>query len=92
MIYSIRNVIEAIRIVGHDEDFYPQPRDDWQPTDAIAGSSEKIAVLRSRIEQGMPLFHPLDNRYCRCPSALQKKTATIRVIELRHRRPALLAD
>ncbi len=92
MIYSIRNVIEAIHLFGHDEDFYPQPHDGWQPTDAIAGSSEKIAVLRSRIEQGMPLFHPLDNRYCRCPSVLQKKSPTIRVIEIRHRRPALLGE
>ncbi len=58
MNYAIRSVIEAIQVLGHDEDFSPTATEYWIPTDAIAGTVEKIEVLRSRIEQGLPLFHP----------------------------------
>jgi hypothetical protein len=60
--FHIRNVFDAIACFGHDEDFVPQHRDSWQPTDAIAGTPQKIEILRHRIEQGVPLFHPDDNQ------------------------------
>ena len=56
------NVFEAILKYGHDEDFTPDGGDDFTPTDAPAGSEEKIDVLRSRVEQGMPLWHNEDRR------------------------------
>lgn len=31
------------------------------PTPAPPGSSAKLEILRRRAEQGLPLFHPLDN-------------------------------
>ena len=32
-----------------------------QPTNARPGSLEKVEVLASRLEQGLDLYHPLDN-------------------------------
>lgn len=52
-----KNVFEAILKYGHDEDFDPIVDDFFVPTDAPAGSSEKIEVLRKRVELGQPLWH-----------------------------------
>ena len=49
---NVNNVFDAILKYGHDEDFMPEDREDFEPTDAPAGSDEKIAILRRRIEQG----------------------------------------
>ena len=60
---KIRNVFEAILKYGHDEDFLPSPdQDGFDPTDAPAGSPEKIEILRRRVEQGQPLWHMEDRR------------------------------
>ena len=58
---NIHNVFEAILKYGHDEDFAPNASDDFSPTDAPAGSEEKIEILRRRVELGLPLWH-LDDR------------------------------
>lgn len=52
-----KNVFEAILKYGHDEDFDPAVDDCFHPTDAPAGSTEKIEVLRKRVELGQPLWH-----------------------------------
>ena len=52
-----KNVFEAILKYGHDEDFIPNVDDYFMPTDAPAGSPEKIDVLRRRVELGQPLWH-----------------------------------
>lgn len=57
---KVRNVFEAILKYGHDEDFFPESRDDFEPTDAPAGSEAKIEILRRRVEQGLPLWHNRD--------------------------------
>lgn len=57
---SIKNVFDAILKYGHDEDFAPEASDSFSPTDAPAGSAEKIEVLRRRVEQGLPLWHNSD--------------------------------
>ena len=57
---QVRNVFEAILRYGHDEDFYPEPTGGFAPTDAPAGSPEKIEILRQRIELGLPLWHDSD--------------------------------
>lgn len=57
---NIRNVFDAILKYGHDEDFHPEPTENFAPTDAPAGSEEKIEVLRRRVEQGLPLWHDSD--------------------------------
>ena len=57
---QVNNVFEAILKYGHDEDFAPVEGDDFQPTDAPAGSGEKIEALRRRVELGEPLWHAED--------------------------------
>ena len=53
----VENVFEAILKYGHDEDFLPEVSDDFEPTDAPAGSPDKIEILRQRVELGQPLWH-----------------------------------
>lgn len=55
-----RNVFDAITEKGHDEDFVPVETEDFHPTDAPAGSVEKLEVLARRIALGLPLWHPED--------------------------------
>ena len=57
---NIKNVFEAIIKYGHDEDFDPTESYEFAPTDAPAGSPEKIEVLRQRVELGLPLWHSND--------------------------------
>jgi hypothetical protein len=57
---QVTNVFEAILKYGHDEDFAPVEGDDFRPTDAPAGSEEKIEALRRRVELGEPLWHAED--------------------------------
>jgi hypothetical protein len=47
-------------MVGHDEDFEPTITENFLPTDAPAGSKEKLEVLRKRVELGYPLWHRHD--------------------------------
>jgi hypothetical protein len=56
----MQNVFEAIAKFGHDEDFAPRITDEFSPTEAPAGSSEKLAELTRRVSQGLPLWHPMD--------------------------------
>ena len=56
---DIKNVFDAILKYGHDEDFDPSEV-DFEPTDAPAGSPEKIDILRRRVELGLPLWHERD--------------------------------
>jgi len=57
---KVSNVFEAILMHGHDEDFVPEANSSFLPTDAAAGSDQKIEVLRRRIELGVPLWHEKD--------------------------------
>ncbi len=56
----MRNVFEAIVEFGHDEDFAPVETESFVPTEAPAGSSEKLDILARRIAMGLPLWHPED--------------------------------
>ena len=58
--HNVNNVFEAILKYGHDEDFAPKTAGEFEPTNAPAGSTDKIEVLRQRVEQGKPLWHPSD--------------------------------
>jgi hypothetical protein len=57
----IRNVFEIIELYGHDENFEPQASSEFVPTQAPAGSKQKIDILAERIQRGMPLWHPEDS-------------------------------
>jgi hypothetical protein len=56
----MRNVFEAILECGHDEDFVPVETEDFVPTDAPAGSKEKLDILAERVRRGQPLWHTGD--------------------------------
>jgi len=56
----VSNVFEAILKYGHDEDFAPKVDGNFVPTDAPAGSEDKIELLRRRVETGQPLWHDED--------------------------------
>jgi len=56
----MRNVFQAILECGHDEDFAPVETSDFSPTDAPAGSAEKIDTLAKRVQRGEPLWHTHD--------------------------------
>ena len=45
---EVRNVFEAILKYGHDEDFAPTDGDEFEATNAPAGSDEKIELLKSK--------------------------------------------
>ena len=59
---KVSNVFEAILKYGHDEDFAPTKSDEFEPTNAPAGSTDKIELLRRRVELGQPLWHDSDRR------------------------------
>lgn len=54
------NLFEAIANLGTDDSFEPIEDMKFHPTDAPAGSQEKIEVLRRRAELGQPLWHKDD--------------------------------
>lgn len=58
----VSNVFEAILKYGHDEDFRPLEDEQFQPTNAPAGSDDKIELLRQRVQSGQPLWHGEDRR------------------------------
>jgi hypothetical protein len=57
-----KNVFEAILKYGHDEEWLPETDQEFDSTDAPAGSEAKIGILRKRLELGLPLWHD-DDRY-----------------------------
>ena len=56
----MRNVFEAILECGHDEDFVPVTTDEFTPTEAPAGSRQKLDVMAERVRRGEPLWHKDD--------------------------------
>ena len=54
------SVIEAIQLGIWD--FEPEEKrdEDFDQTQALPGSQEKLDVLAERLEQGHPLWHPED--------------------------------
>lgn len=45
-------------------DFEPEDEEclGCDPTEALPGTQEKLAILAERVEQGLPLWHPEDRR------------------------------
>jgi hypothetical protein len=56
------SVLEAIK--RGDWSYDPENANitDFDSTEAMPGSREKIAVLARRLEKGLPLWHPRDRR------------------------------
>ena len=53
-------VAPAILKNGHDENFAPEESEEFDATNAPAGSEDKIEIMRRRIAQGVPLWHRHD--------------------------------
>jgi hypothetical protein len=93
MSFQVQNIFEAIAQYGHDEDFRPQIRGNWQPTNAVAGTTQKLEILRKRVELGVPLFHPNDNPEClRASNGSPLEMPSIRVFNLCRFRGTLLSE
>lgn len=57
---AVATVFDAILALGHDEDFEPTDCDGFDPTGAMPGTRDKVAVLTERLQRGLPLWHPHD--------------------------------
>jgi hypothetical protein len=58
------SVLEAIRAGIWDFEPDNAEQDAFEATQALPGSSEKLAVLTRRVALGLPLWHPADRRTC----------------------------
>ncbi len=54
------SVIEAIQNGVWDFEPTEPKQDDFNSTCALPGTEEKVRVLAERLENGQPLWHPLD--------------------------------
>lgn len=55
-----RSVLDAIRLGVWDFEPLEVPPQQYTPTEALPGSGQKIEILASRLESGLPLWHPED--------------------------------
>lgn len=53
-------ITEHVRIYRSDRGFVAA--DPTQPTEALPGTPEKIAVMKARLKAGQQLHHPLDRQ------------------------------
>jgi hypothetical protein len=58
------SVLDAIRAGIWDFEPTDLQQELFEATQAMPGSSEKLAVLTRRVAQGLPLWHPADRRIC----------------------------
>jgi hypothetical protein len=56
------SVLDAIKLGIWDFEPAASENAAYQPTRAMPGSFEKLAILAQRVEQGLPLWHPNDRR------------------------------
>lgn len=57
-----QSVLEAIKEGMWDFEPVPVHSREYDETDALPGSDEKLAVMADRLQQGLPLWHPCDRR------------------------------
>ena len=57
------SVLEAIKEGNWDYEPENVTQQQYGETEAMPGSSEKLAVLADRVKEGLPLWHPSD-RIC----------------------------
>jgi len=59
-----RSVLEAIKLGLWDFEPETMERSEYDPTNELPGSDNKLSVLAERIAKGLPLWHPSDRRDC----------------------------
>ena len=57
-----QSVLDAIKMGIWD--FEPEQSEisEYDATEALPGTNEKLGILADRVEQGLPLWHPRDRR------------------------------
>jgi hypothetical protein len=58
------SVLDAIKLGWWDFEPDDQQANDFDPTEALPGSQEKIDVLAERARRGLPLWHRADRLDC----------------------------
>ena len=58
------SVLDAIKLGLWDFEPEELPTSEFDPTEALPGSSEKLDVLAERIRRGQPLWHQSDRLDC----------------------------
>ena len=56
------SVLEAIKLGLWDYEPEKVPDAEFDPTRAMPGTDEKLAVLAERLERGLPLWHSFDKQ------------------------------
>ena len=56
------SVLEAIKQGIWDYEPESEETMRYDPTQALPGTQEKLAILAERVQQGLPLWHPEDRR------------------------------
>jgi len=56
----LNSVIDAIRSGILDFEPVDQKTSEFDETEAMPGTEEKVGILAERIRQGLPLWHPED--------------------------------
>lgn len=56
------SVLEAIKMGIWDYEPTDKTSGDFESTNALPGTSEKLDILAARLEKGLPLWHPSDRR------------------------------
>jgi hypothetical protein len=57
-----QSVLDAIKMGIWDYEPEDQSEIEYESTEALPGTDEKLAALSARIERGLPLWHPEDRR------------------------------
>ena len=57
-----RSVLHAIQDGQWDYEPSDVPANDYQNTEAMPGSQEKLALMAERLSDGLPLWHPDDRQ------------------------------
>jgi len=55
-----QSVLEAIKMGFWDYEPSEVGADQFDGTDAMPGTSEKLQTLAARVQRGLPLWHPSD--------------------------------
>ncbi len=67
-----KSILEAIKLGFWDFEPPMVAGDDYDGTDAMPGTDEKVRVLADRIRQGLPLWHPEDRADVDQPARIRK--------------------
>lgn len=62
-----KSVLEAIKMGYWDFEPPEVPTSQYECTDAMPGSQEKLDVLAERLRTGLPLWHPEDRADIEAP-------------------------